>query len=250
MGEPPKKFDWQYHDAHDNYHEIKDLTPEKFFRVYVPHQLDTKMTFIHDPRTSDNYYKPYYIEYATNVIGADPTVFINLPLNVFKRAIAESQIAGEPCWFGCDVNASLDAETSVMDTKRFNYRRVLGVDTRYSKADMMKMKTTGPSHAMVINGVDMDEPVDDKDPVYRKWRVENSWGINCEFEWHQDSGCWQMSDEWFDQYVFMAVIDLKYFEQETLQHIVDNSKDKVSVKPWDVFGGVAIHKGCSSCKHH
>ncbi len=249
MGEPPKKFDWQYKDSADEYHEVKDLTPEKFFRVLVPHQFESKMTFIHDPRYPEHYYKPYHVEYATNMVGADTIVFVNLPLDVFKRAIAESQMDGEPCWFACDVGASLDFENGTMDTERFDYKRVLGVDTRYAKSDMMWMKTSVPSHAMVIAGVDMDEPRDGHPVKYTKWRVENSWGIQCEMEWHPDHGCWQMSDEWFDQHVFMAVIDLKYFEEETFQNIMEHSKDIVVVKPWDVFGTVATHSGCSHCQH-
>jgi len=249
MGEPPKKFNWQYKDAAENYYEINDLTPEKFFRVHVPHSFEEKMTFINDPRYPENYYKPYHVEYATNMIGGETVIFINLPLNVFKRAIAESQIAGEPVWFACDVTASLDFEDGTMSTERFNYKSVLGKDIRDTKENMMWMKTSGPSHAMVINGVDMDEPRDGTEVTYRKWRVENSWGINCEMEWHPDNGCWQMSDEWFDQYVFMATIDLKYFPEEEFQKIIANSKDKFIVRPWDVFGTVATHSGCASCHH-
>lgn len=249
IGEPPKTFNWQFKDVAEHYHEIKDLTPEKFFRVHVPHQFETKMTFIHDPCHPEHYYKAYHVEYATNMVGQDACIFINLPLDVFKRAIAESQISEEPCWFACDVNASLDFESGTMDTKRFNYKRVLGVDTRYSKTDMMTMKTTAPTHAMVINGVDMEEPREGVDPVYYTWRVENSWGVNVEMEWHADQGCWQMSDEWFDQHVFMAVIDLRYFDQDTLEKIMENKNEKFVVKPWSIFGTVATHSGCSSCNH-
>ncbi len=249
MGEPPKQFDWQYKDFQGGYHEIKDLTPEKFFRVHVPHEFNTKMTFIHDPRDPSTYYRPYHVEYATNMVGAQAQVFVNLPLEVFKQGIAESQRSGEPCWFACDVGASLDYEEGVMDTARFDYERLLGVKVQNSKVDMMRMKTTLPTHAMVINGLDMDEPKEGEEPVYRKWRVENSWGIQCEMEWHPDHGCWQMSDEWFDQHVFMAVIDIRYFGQEVLKRIIENSQDKVVVKPWDVFGTVATHKGCSDCNY-
>lgn len=249
MGEPPKKFNWQYKDSAENYNEINDLTPEKFFRVHVPHNFESKMTFIHDPRYPENYYKPYNVEYATNMVGGDPCIFINLPLDVFKRAIAESLIAGEPVWYACDVTACMDFEEGTMSTERFNYKSVLGVETRHSKEDMMWMKTSVPSHAMVLNGVDMNEPRDGAMLTYRKWRTENSWGVNCEMDWHPDSGCWQTSDEWFDQYVFMATIDLKYFPEEELQKIMQGSKEKFVVRPWDVFGTVATHTGCSSCHH-
>lgn len=266
MGAPPQTFDWVYTDKSEEYVCIKNLTPRKFFQLYVPHNFETKMTFIHDPRHPEKYYCPYYVEYGTNVVGGRPCVFINLPLSVFKRAIAESLILGEPCWFACDVGSCLDFNTGVLSTERFNYKKVLGTDICYDKVDMMNAHISAPSHAMVINGVDMDPPEDNykhddipedpsslisapKPPVYRRWRIENSWGIPCEMEWHPDKGCWQMTDEWFDKYVYMAVIDLKYFEQDTLSKIIKNSKKAHPVKPWDVFGTVATHRGCSSCKH-
>ena len=174
MGEPPKIFNWQYKTHGGDYTEKNNLTPEKFFRVHVPHSLDTKITFIHDPRHPENYYKTYHVEYATNMIGGDSSVFISLPLRVLKRAVAESLIAGEPVWYACDVGAYMDPETGTMSSKRFNYKSVLGTDITTSKADMMRMKLSFGSHAMVINGVDMDEPNDDVEPKYRKWRVENS----------------------------------------------------------------------------
>lgn len=251
MGEPPKTFDWRYKDAREQYQEVKGLTPEKFYNVLVPHSSETKMTFIHDPRHPENYYKPYHVEYANNVVGGNSTIFINVPIEVMKYGISESLINHEPVWFGCDVGACLDGENGIMDIDRFDYKRVLGVDIVHSKEDMLWSKTSVASHAMVINGVDMDEPTDDNvDRDYRCWRIENSWGVNTEMEWHPDHGCWQMSDKWFDQYVYMAVIDLKYFPETVLEQIMDNKDDVFVVKPWDAFGTVAMMSGCDSCKNH
>ena len=247
MGEPPTKFNWRYKDDNENYHVIKGLTPIKFYKVLVPHHSETKMTFIHDPRYPEYYYSPYHLEYGTNMIDGDPSIFINLPLDVFKKAVAESLMNGEPVWFGCDVGACLDVESGTMDTNRFDYKSVLGEDIHFDKADMLNMKVTGPTHAMVFNGVDMDEPVEDEPYNYTKWRVENSWGIGIELEWHPDHGCWQMSDDWFDKYVFAAVIDLKYFEEDTLKNIMANKNNRLIIPPWDVFGTVALRSGCSMC---
>ena len=57
-----------------------------------------------------------------------------------------------------------------------------------------------------------------------------------------------MSDEWFDKYVYMVVIDLKYLSPSTLEQIMNHKEDKVAIKPWDVFGTVATHTGCVHCK--
>ena len=247
MGEPPTKFDWRYKTECGQYQEIKNLTPSKFYNVVVPHDTETKMTFIHDPRHPENYYKPHHVEYGTNMVGGETAVFINIPIDVMKYGISESLINGEPVWYACDVGACLDGENGIMDINRYDYKRVLGVNTIHSKSDMLTTKTSVPSHAMVINGVDMDEPNEDTERTYRKWRIDNSWGCP-DMEWHPDHGCWQMSDDWFDQYVYMAVIDLKYFEEETLRLIMDNKSNPCTIKPWDAFGVVAINSGCNSCK--
>ena len=68
-------------------------------------------------------------------------------------------------------------------------------------------------------------------------------------EWHPDNGCWQMSDDWFDKYVYMATVDLRFFPQEELVKIVEGAKSKFVVKPWDAFGTVAVHSGCAHCNH-
>ncbi len=59
-----------------------------------------------------------------------------------------------------------------------------------------------------------------------------------------------MSDAWFDQYVYMAVLDLKYFQEETLELIMKNREEEVVIRAWDAFGTLAVHTGCNSCKSH
>ena len=248
MGEPPTKFDWRYENESGQYQEIKNLTPLKFYKVLVPHNSD-KMTFIHDPRHPENYYKPHHVEYGTNMIGGETAIFINVPIEVLKYGISESIINGEPVWFGCNICESLDMESGIMDVNRYDYKRVLGTDIMFSKADMLITKTSLPVHAMTINGVDMDS-IDSENRVYRKWRVENSWGIQGDLDSHPDHGYMQMSDAWFDQYVYMAVLDLKYFQEETLELIMKNREEEVVIRAWDAFGTLAVHTGCNSCKSH
>lgn len=251
MGEPPKNFDWRYKNALHEYQEIKNLTPLKFFKVLVPHSLDTKLTFIHDPSHPENYFKTHHVEYGCSMIGGETATFINLPLETFKRAVAESLINKDPVWFACDVGNNMDPESCIMDTNLFDYKSVLGINLVHDKKEMMKAWTSLNSHAMVINGVDMDIPNNDKEYTYRKWRVFNSWGKNSnDPENLPDEGCWQMSDEWFDQFVYMAVIDLKYFEFDptVLSKIIENKNDKIIVRPWSFFGVVASGAGCGHCK--
>ena len=245
MGEPPKpdtKFTWKFKDSNGTIKTIPDLTPKSFYNVWIPHNHDTKITLIHDPR--HEYYRTHLIEYGNNMVGGVPANFLNVPIDVMKAAIRTSLENDDPVWFANDVGKCLDFENNTLDTKRFDYKAVLGTDTTFDKADMLQMSTSIPSHAMVLCGVDPD--LSDENSGYGKWRVENSWGIDCEMEWAKDHGYWKMTDEHFDQYTFMAVVDLKYLDEETAQNIINNKGEAHVYKPWDAFGTVA-RGGCKHC---
>jgi len=246
MGEPPspdKEFVWKYKNVLGDYKKLV-TTPKLFYQRHIPHEHDTKITLIHDPRNSDNYYKTHLIEYGTNMVSGLPANFLNVPLDVMKKAIRESLRCNTAVWFANDVGKCLDSEHNTLDTKRFDYQSVLGTQTTFSKSDMLRVCTSVPSHAMVLCGVDVDE-TDPENPIYHKWRVENSWGINVEMEWAQDHGYWKMTDDHFNQYTYMAVVDLKFLDEETAQKIVANQGETVVYKPWDAFGTVAR----GACKH-
>ena len=65
------------------------------------------------------------------------------------------------------------------------------------------------THAMVITGLDLDER-----GKPRKWRVENSWGASI-----GDQGFMYMMDEWFDQYLYEAVVRKEYLSPEPLKSL-------------------------------
>lgn len=248
MGAPPKpdeKFSWRYKDTSGTYQVVPNLTPLKFYERIVPHSHPSMISVITDHRYPENYYKPYHAEYGKNILEKTNSYFINLPPDVFKKVIAESLIHDDPVWFCADVGDCMDNFAGIMDTKRYDYKSVLGFDIHSNKADMLHTKMKCASHAMVFNGVDLDiSEEEDKPHKYRKWRVENSWGA-FDVEDHPDKGYWKMSDDWFDENVLMAAVDLKYFDQDIKQKILENKDDIVITKPWDVFGAVAK---CNCCK--
>lgn len=250
LGEPPKptdSFDWTFKDVNGDTHVMKNLTPEKYYRIIMPNE-DNKVTIIHDPRHPETEFQSSWVEYGLNMQGQVPLNLINLPLDTFKRIIYESIHDDEPVWFACDIHYNFDVENKTWDSKRYDYDNILGTQLEFNKGDMLDTLTSKPAHAMVFNGVDVVKDGEDKVVGYTKWRIMNSWGKNLSEEDELDHGFYRMSDEYFDKYVTMAVVDLKYFEPEDAKKVLDNAKQGKSFtyKFTDAFGCVAFNK-CSHC---
>jgi aminopeptidase C len=100
--------------------------------------------------------------------------------------------------------------------------------------------------ARVSNGVHTVEDIEGNVISYKKWRVENSWGTD-DAENAPDSGFYRMFDSYFDKYVTMAAVDLKYFEPDEARQILENASACKSFvyKYTDAFGCVAK---CNRCK--
>lgn len=250
LGEPLKPtdtFDWTYKDVHGETHTIKNLTPEKFYRIIVPHD-DNKIVIIHDPRHPETVYTSSWVEYGLNMHGQLPTSLINLPLEAFKRVITESLKNDEAVWFACDIHNGFDVENKTWDTERYDYENVLGTPLEFDKGDMLETLASRSVHAMVLAGVDTIEDGEGKVVGYKKFRIMNSWGNSTNEENEQDLGFYRMTDAYFDRYVTVAVVDLRYFEPEEAKLILKNAQEgKSSIyKFTDAFGAVA--RPCSCCR--
>lgn len=81
------------------------------------------------------------------------------------------------------------------DAHLHDYEGVYGVDLAMDKAERLTTRSSAPTHAMCLTGVDLV----DGEP--RRWRVENSWGDTV-----GEKGYWTMNDSWFDEYVYQVVV--------------------------------------------
>ena len=81
-------------------------------------------------------------------------------------------------------------------------------------------------HAMVITGVNLDE---NGQPT--KWKIENSWSDE-----HGNKGYYLMNADWFDQFVYQAVINKKYLSEEQLK---EAAQEPTHLSPWDPMGTLA-----------
>ena len=109
----------------------------------------------------------------------------------------------------------------------YDYKNVFDLDLKMDKGDMLDYGMSAMDHAMVITGVSFKE---DKKPG--KWKIENSWGAD-----KYNGGYHLMTDSWFDNFVFQAVINKKYLSKEQLEVL---NKEYIELEPWDPMGTLAI----------
>lgn len=142
-----------------------------------------------------------------------------------KEIIINQLSNNEPVWFGSDVSYYRNRTTGVWDTLSYDYMSAFGLDVKFSKEDMLNYFNSAMNHAMVITGVNL---VNGK---ANKWKIENSWGDDI-----GNKGYFIMSSDFFDRFVYQAVVNKKYLDKEELEAL---EKEPVELKPWDPMGTLA-----------
>ena len=226
LGEPPTRFDWCFRDKDNKYHAYRDLTPHEFSEVHVPGLIDERICLVHAPTDDKPMNSLLSVRYLGNVVEGHPVRYLNVPIEVIKKAASESIQDGVAVWFGCDVGKRFHRGLGVMDLELYDYDLVLGTDTRLDKAARLDYGDSSMTHAMVFTGVD----IEDGKPA--RWRVENSWGEKV-----GEKGYFLMTDCWFDEYMYEVVVDRKYVSEE----ITNIRKQKpIILDPWDPVGALAL----------
>lgn len=237
MGTPPEKFDWSYYE--DSYgsngpkthHLVEGITPIQFFQEYVnpSYRIEDKVVLIHDPRKETKLYHKYITSFS-NMVGAKPNVYVPVTLDDMKQAAIRSIENLEACWIACDVGKDFCSHRCLLSSEIYDVDRVLNTDLALSKEDQLRYRYSAPTHAMVLVGVDQDSEGRSK-----KWRIENSWGPYGE----EDPGYLQMSDGWFDNYMYELVVDKECVPDDATAEIKKHEEDVLKFHYLDPFGEVA-----------
>lgn len=226
LGEPPLSFEWQWRDKDKQFHREGQMTPHEFYEKFVGYNLDDMVCLIHDPRPGHALNTLFTVKFLGNVVGGQPTRYLNCSLDVIKEAATQQIQAGESVWFGCDVGKFLERDLGVMDLEMFDYELVYGTKNGLDKAERLMYGHSLMTHAMVFTGVDLDEH---NRP--RKWRVENSWSEKA-----GDKGFFQMTDAWFDEFTYEVVVHRKFVPNDVLAAL---DKAAIELEPWDPMGSLA-----------
>ena len=229
LGVPPKKFDFEYRDDDKNYHIDKNLTPKEFYEKYVDLDLENHISTINAPTADKPFHKVFSVEYLGNIEGGRQVRHLNLPVDEMKNLIIKQLKDGEVVWFGSNVVKDSDRQAGLLDTNLYRRDQLFDTDFTMTKAQMLDSGESMMDHAMVITGVDI---VDGK-PT--KWKIENSWGEKPGFK-----GYFVMSDSWFDNFVYQAVINKKYLPEDLKNAYEEGKENPIELLPWDPMGALAF----------
>lgn len=134
LGCPPETICWEYRDKEKNFHRLGPLTPLEFYRervkplyniedkvcqpshvhhsplscilpvqsliTHLLHSIPKILPFqqvclVNDPRPQNPYGRLYTVEFLGNMVGARCTLYNNQPIQLLKKAAAESIKEGE-----------------------------------------------------------------------------------------------------------------------------------------------------------
>jgi len=225
LGKPPKTFDFEYRDKDKNFHRKTSLTPKTFYEKYIGLNLGDYISLINAPTADKPYYRSYSVEYLGNVLEGRAVRYVNLPIGELKKAAIAQLKDGEPVWFGCDVGQRMDRKAGILDLDTYALEQLFDTTFAMTKAERLDYGQSLMTHAMVFQGVNLDEKGNPD-----RWQVENSWGEESGRE-----GYMVMSDRWFDEYMYQVVVNKKYLSKEILDAY---DSDPILLKPWDPMGSL------------
>ena len=207
LGEPVKEFTYAFRDKDSKQvGEAKKYTPKSFYEETVGHSLNgTFLMVMNDPRLP--YHKTYEVEYDRHTYDGHNWKYLNLPMEEIAQLAIASLKDGHKMYSSYDVGKQLDRKRGYLALDNFDYGSLFGTSFPMNKAERISTFDSGSTHAMTLTAVDLDA---NGKPV--KWKVENSWGADNGF-----SGCFIMTNEWFNEYMFRLVVDKKYASEQLLE---------------------------------
>ena len=200
LGEPVKEFTYAFRDKDGKQvGEAKKYTPKSFYEETVGHSLNgTFVMVMNDPRRP--YHKTYEVEYDRHMYDGHNWKYLNLPMDEIANLAIASLKDGHKMYSSYDVGKQLDRKRGYLAVDNFDYGSLFGTTFPMNKAERISTFDSGSTHAMTLTAVDLDAA---GKPL--KWKVENSWGADNGF-----AGCFIMTNEWFNEYMFRLVVNKKY----------------------------------------
>ncbi|UCC44348.1 MAG: hypothetical protein JSU65_14775 [Candidatus Zixiibacteriota bacterium] len=208
-GEPPSEFDFRYKPKGDSaqVQPPATYTPQTFRNEFIGEELPEYVAILNDP--GREFDQPFVLEGASNMYGQPDLAVLNLPIERLKEYTTAALYDSQAVWFACDVGKGHFRDSGLLVADIYDYEGVLGLDLSMSKEDQLAYFESTTGHAMIFMGVDTSTTGETV-----KWLVENSWGKD-----KGDDGFWYMYDGWFDEYVYMVIIDRRLIDEKDLRNL-------------------------------
>ncbi len=227
LGKPPVRFSWTTRDKDKNLIQVKDITPQDFFKEYVGWDLDEYITVINAPTKDKPYGRPVTVKYLGNVADpAYPVKYLNLPMDDLRSLAIRQLQDGKAVWFGSDVGQFSDRRGGYLTSDILAVDELFDTTFGMTKEERLDYGDSMMTHAMVITGVDLDA---EGKPL--RWKVENSWGDDV-----GEKGFYVMDDKWFGEFAFQILLERKYLTEEQKAEF---DEEPILLEPWDPMGSLA-----------
>jgi bleomycin hydrolase len=151
LGEPPKKFDWEYM-SNGRFKIVKNITPNEFYTKYLPVNLNDYILLANNPIQPFN--KNFTVDNFNNMVNGQEINYVNVSNDIIVEGIKKSLDKEDPLWFGCDVGLYLDKHHGILDIDTLNYRSVFATDIQLNKENRLLYRTSDVTHAMIFRGYD------------------------------------------------------------------------------------------------
>ncbi|KAB7791378.1 C1 family peptidase [Bifidobacterium leontopitheci] len=197
----------------------RGITPQDFYKRYVGVDLDDFICLTNSPLASTPYYRRYQIDYEGNVAEAGLMQFVNVPLDVFRKAAVDQLSAGHPIWFACDCMQFALRKEGVFDRASVRVDELFGTEFTSDKAHGLEYGDSPSNHAMTLTGVNIGA-----DGQPDRWKIENSWGKD-----NGRDGYFVASAPWFDRYTQEIIIRKEFLDERTLAALAG---EPVTLQPW------------------
>lgn len=220
---PEKKKDEKKEEGEKKEEESKVKrivsTPKEFFAKYIGADLDEYVSLVNWPISGYSMYQTYTAKLCQNVVGEPDHVSVNVPLSEMKEALIKSLKGKEVCWFACDVSQYLLRTSGYLSTTLLDVDTLFSTELNFDKGERLKYRASACNHAMTFTGVNLDQ-----NGTPDRWKVENSWGDKAGIR-----GYFVMTDKWFDEFVYEAIVNKKYVSEKVLEAL---KKQPVELAPW------------------
>ncbi len=219
FGKPVTSFNFEYRDKDGIYCCDENITPKEFYEKYINMDLDAYVMVCSEPTSHKEYDKHYVFHYMGSMVESDVD-YINLSNDQLEELCIRQLEDGEPVWFSCDALAYGDRQEGVWDPKSFDYEGLFGgIDFDLPRENRIDYQTSRGNHAMILTGVNLDSK-----GMPNRWKIENSWGEEV-----GKKGYFVASEEYFQEYVYEAIILKKYLSEEQLA-LLESEPERL--EPW------------------